>query len=870
MAEHPLLIFPEPEHAERAKGNYHPGSTIRFPSAQTQDQRLTPQFQRLQQAMEQRRLALQDDPIGTQPEQVLVLETVGSIQNFAKAVKWIKGLEWLSELEIDDISPDYGFEYEENPEKSLKGQLFLVMTDQRALQEIRSLFDRWKIDNNMKFPHGLAPLKHVFGHLHTIRPWGAEDRIRDTGILEDWNNRIEYAQEVVPFEVELWFRGNQDRQRQAETDLGRIIESLNGEIVQRCVIPQIYYHGVLGKIPAESTRELFSETAELQDFELLRCEGIMRLRPVGQCAIRVPEDTLETDQIETEQVEQESERNLPQNQPVVALLDGLPLARHRHLNERLIIDDPDGFESDYQAGQRIHGTAMASLICHGDLNETSKPVERSIYVRPIMKPYRDFNQQDYERIPEEILPIDLVHRAVKRLYESEGGQPPIAPNIRVINLSVCDPAQPFARRMSAWARLLDWLSWQYKVLFVVSAGNHSHDINLNVPRAEFRGMTQEDSEAAVIMAVAEDTRHRRLLSPAETLNGLTVGATHEDASLNQHSSTLIDPFEKTGHPGTYSAHGPGYRRSIKPDILLPGGKQVFLEQPVGTHPNAILQAAVYKGPPGQLVATPGNAGELNKTKYTNGTSNATALASRWANFLYDVIGQIRTQNGPSHLPTEYDTVLLKALLVHGADWTNSISRYKSVLKNSDNSHIFKDYIGHFFGYGSANISKVAACTDQRVTILGAGKLADGDGHVFSFPLPPSLSTVAVQRRLTITLAWLTPVNSASQKYRIAQLWYEPRKEDKLLLNRVDADWHAVKRGTVQHEVLEGDKAVDFQDGDSIAIKVNCRADAGGITEPIRYGLAVTLEVSEELDIPIYQEVRNRIRIRIPAQDERST
>ena len=40
------------------------------------------------------------------------------------------------------------------------------------------------------------------------------------------------------------------------------------------------------------------------------------------------------------------------------------------------------------------------------------------------------------------LPVDLIHRAVRRLYEPEGGQPPVAPQVRVINLSVCDEARP--------------------------------------------------------------------------------------------------------------------------------------------------------------------------------------------------------------------------------------------------------------------------------------------------------------------------------------------------------------------------------------------------------------------------------------------
>ena len=510
---------------------------------------------------------------------------------------------------------------------------------------------------------------------------------------------------------------------------------------------------------------------------------------------------------------------------------------------------------------------MASLICHGDIDEGGEPTRRPVYVRPIMQPHHGFNGQFFEAIPEEVLPVDLVHRAVRRLYENEGSEPPAAPSVRVINLSVCDRSRPFDRGMSSWARLLDWLSWKYNVLFVVSAGNHPHDIELNVPRADLCNLTEKDREKAVIQATAADTRHRRLLSPAETFNGITLGAIHADASTPTANPNVIDPFAHAGLPSTTSAQGPGYRRTIKPDIYLPGGRQFLSEKLGNAHANAILQTTFFNRPPGQRVAAPGASGELNRTLHIRGTSNSAALASRWAGSLFDVISQLRAQPGVS-LPSEYDVVILKALLVHGADWAEAGAVYESILKNSQNSRTFKDYVGRFLGYGFANVTKAMVCTDQRVTVLGVGKLDDGEGQEFIMPLPPSLSAVTEKRRLTVTLAWLTPVNSTRQHYRIAHLWFSPK--NRLATDRICADHHAVQRGTVQHEVLESAKAVDFQDGDTITIKVTCRADAGDLPEPIRYGLAVTLEVAEGIGIPIYQEVRDRLRVRVPISDGHGT
>ncbi len=879
MAEHPLLIFPEPRHAERAR-RYGRGSEIRLPSAQQQAERLAPQFQRLQQAMDQQRLALQGNSLGLQPESVLVLETIGPIQNFIKAVKKVNGLEWLGEFEIDDIVPEHGFEREKKPkrqlnlfingdgdkdyesQKPLNGQLFLVMTDQSALQQLKSLFNNWQQNPNAEFPRNLAPLKQAFVHLHTIRPWDAEDRIRDTGLLENWRERITHGQQVVPFEVELWFRENPDRQQKARDYLGHVIESLGGEIVQQCVIPNIAYHGVLGKIPIEKYSELLSETANFRDFSLIKCEDIMHLRPVGQCAIRLPDDASELDILDTKE-----QPDTPQGEPVVALFDGLPLTKHRLLDKHLVVDDPDGYEAVYQAGERAHGTAMASLICHGDLDEGGGPLKRPLYVRPILQPKRGLDNYFYEGIPETILPIDLVHRAVRRLYETEGGEPPVAPSVRIINLSVCDPSRPFDRGMSSWARLLDWLSWKYNVLFVVSAGNHFHNIDLQVQRNDLQKLSSEGRQKAVIEAIAADTRHRRILSPAETFNGITVATSHADASKVVYAPNLIDPFVQAGLPSTISAQGPGYRRTIKPDILLPGGRQFLYEEKLETHTNVILKTTTFNRPPGQRVASPGTSGELDRTLHARGTSNSTALASRWAAFLLDVINKLRMQPGGDKLLPEYDVVLLKTLLVHGADWTDAGRFYESILQNPSRRAL-TDYVSRFLGYGSANVAKVIACTDQRITVLGVGQLKDGEGEEFLFPLPPSLSAVTEKRRLTVTLAWLTPVNCVRQNYRIAHLWFDPKNN--LALGRVCADRHAVQRGTIQHEVLEGEKAVDFYDGENIAIKVNCRADAGKITEPIRYSLAVTLEVAEEVNLPIYQEVKDRLRIRVPIPGGKTT
>ena len=80
------------------------------------------------------------------------------------------------------------------------------------------------------------------------------------------------------------------------------------------------------------------------------------------------------------------------------------------------------------------------------------------------------------------------------------------------------------------------------------------------------------------------------------------------------------------------------------------------------------------------------------------------------------------------------------------------------------------------------------------------------------------------------------------------------------LHSSEVDHAQTRRSTVQHEILESNKVSDYQDGDVLVITVQCRADATeNLDGLIDYAIAVTLEVKEGIDIPIYQEIRTRIQ-----------
>jgi len=418
--------------------------------------------------------------------------------------------------------------------------------------------------------------------------------------------------------------------------------------------------------------------------------------------------------------------------------------------------------------------------------------------------------------------------------------------------------------MSPIARLLDWLSVKYGVLFIVSAGNHSTSISLGISREEFNSFGAEEIEAATIKALYRDARNRKLLAPAETINGISVGAVHHDNAQVPYQGNRINPFENL-LPSPVSAFGSGYRRAIKPDIVYYGGRQLY-RVPFQQTNSAIIEPAIFcTTPPGNKVASPGSiAGELSAMAYRCGTSNATALISRASCFCYDTLQQIFNEQPNDFDTSIYEVPLLKAMLVHGCSWGDIGSRISEVLRTPENGRQLRGLISRWIGYGVPQVDRVLDCTDQRATVLGFGQLSDEEAHIFSLPLPPSLGSRIEWRRLTVTLAWLSPISVSTQKYRTASLWFEMRN-NALAATRTDADSRAVQRGTVQHEVFEGQKAEPFIDGDVIEIKVNCRKDAGKIQHPIAYGLVVSLEVAEGVDIAVYNEIRTRIAPAIQIQ-----
>jgi hypothetical protein len=854
LPQYPLLFFPKKQSADRDK-KVGGADSKHYPTAVRQGERLQPKFTALQNAFG----TIQQLASGVEPEQTLVFEIVGSVEDFAKAVKSIEGFDWLRESEIDEMCPDDDFYTnpkneetgkQKRDEKNLGRKWYLVMSNSKAMNQLLSLWKKWRDGGDKKGfklseKKGLEKFKSVFKQLRDIRLWDAQDRLDETGVIEAWNADLELGDEVVS-EIELWFRGSKERRNQASQSVRKLVENAGGKVGGECIIEEIAYHCLLVRLPRREAQRIINH----KDTALVKCADVMFFSPKGQIVGFPTEDSDEIMKNADVDDEQLKQIPLPSGEPLIALLDGVPMTNHKLLAGRLRWDDPENFMGKYQVGEMCHGTAMASLIIHGDLESNEQAaLKRPIYMRPVMQP--DLISRR-ECIPSSNqLAIDLIHQAVRRMFERENELPAEAPSVKIINLSLGDESRQFVRNMSPWARLLDWLSAKYGVLFVVSAGNHSDGIEIALAAGEEVGkLSKSELETRLIKAIYSDIRNRRILSPAESINALTVGAVHSDFCRNVRVG-VIDPLAH-GMPSHISRFGPGYRKSVKPDLVFSGGRQTHTA-PI----NSRLRTVNYSSGPGHKVAKPDPNHDMH---HTRGTSNAAALVSRSAEICYDILQDIMTSSPTHHAEFKRcETALLKAMLVHGCEHGDDQRKtLNSALGFKGEEG--KKALNKWLGYGQPNFGKVLTCNAQRATIIGFGELRSEEAHSFELPIPPQLESIMEERKITVTLAYISPIVQSNQRYRQTQLWFQigNNKGDRWLTpDRKDCDEHSVKRGTVQHEIFVGNEARVFP-SEKILVKVNCVDDAGKTTEPIAYGLIVSIEVKEGVSIPVYQEVKTRI------------
>lgn len=793
-----------------------------------------PKFTRLAEVLArgENALELRADPAGLAPERLLVFEVRGSISAFAAAIQQISGLELVDEEELE------GDEGDKHP------FAYLLVPDMAALRNLESLWRRWQAGQLVR---GETTWANVFEHLRDLRPWGPNDRVHSSDrtflatIVEDLENR-----ELVRLEIELVFRSNDAAAWESEADVAGAITARGGAIVSRVRLYDISYHALLADVPVWAVREIIEQRIE----GIAGLESVMHIRPQSEATTVEIGDPAESPAVDA------GERAL--GEPILALLDGVPVSGHRRLAAHIDLDDAFDLEPGAMVEARAHGTAMASLIIHGDLNRVEDRLSRQIHVIPVMG--------DGDRFPRDRLVVDLIYLAVMRLREQR-------PGIVIVNLSLGNRYRPFHNQLSPWARLLDRLAYRLGLLFIVSAGNQVNDIGITT-YATGRDYEEADGQSratSMITALHGIMAERRLLSPAETVNGITVGGCNVDAVTpgdRALARLLVDPFPDNVMANPSSSLGPGFARSVKPDILMPGAREHM--RFVRNHAHIDVAPTIASRGAGLKVAAPPRAGRENLDGYTNGTSAAAALASRTCHRIHDALEATYGEEFLRLSPLQR-AVLLKALLVHPAQWPrDTADLIKATVGpwGRGQAGKQKDNIRRFIGYGYVDAEDAVACAADRATFFATGQVGADRIVTIDVPVPLAIGGKARPHSLSATVAWFSPVSPGRKSYRSCRLKIlRPAEMDALAISSYSwqPDEHQINRGTVYSRCWNGKNAPVVTPDMTISLIVQRDPDQGlPVDESIPFGMAITISMPGE--IALYDEARARAapHVRAPA------
>lgn len=874
----PILIFPETSRSDDKRSSRRRNTGAKPYDREKQGERFQPRVDALRRTVERIDAGETPDDDGNiiLPDRVLVFETKEPVEDFWKALGKIDGLDGLAEW----LRPARSSETEA---ERRKGRLYLTLPSLGGLNTLLRLWDQYQ--ETGRVDEGYAPIKDVFTHLEDLRRWGLTDRLTPEArvYFEEQLDLIARGEieDGIGIEIELWPYSSQGTWSRAFQEVRSLIEGTEGAVIlNQCRIEPAQVGVILAVVPANLVRQLLAvENAafiERDDLKALAdANPIQTFGPRGQMADVPPEDEGEP------AFDTTSTLSYPPNlddlpapsidRYDVAVMDTDQQDGHGWLRRHINFSDPHELRG-IGVELRRHGTAMASLAIHGDLSEPT-PLNGKLASVPVMEGAEENNRGVARFRPGDIM-ADVLHIAIRHLFEGDGDNDPPFPDVNVISLSIGDANRPFLGRMSAAARILDYLSHQYGVLILVSAGNYNTPLDLPLSENEFDNLSPDEKRQAVLKhlrACAGDEDNPApptILAPAEAMNVLTVGAIDWDDAASKPPPTARQHrfcADSACH-APYSRIGPGREGQIKPDILFAGGAPLYEKRETnGQIRLRLLPAARF----GALQAQPHTPQEDPLFRAV-GTSGATASA---ANAAGRIVETLRDLDTPEPVPPEYLGVLTKALMVHGCQDTSWYHDAAEIhLGRQPNSLEKHQDLARFVGHGVPDVDRVLACTESRATVLGFGTLLEPNpdaAKTFIFPIPGRLNGQTLLRRVTVTLAWFARCDARRIAYRRARLELTLNPKD----GRLTSDRNGPTRGhgqnldgkgTVIHQVHEGQEAATLNQDATLPIKVQ-RASTSTLPakESLSFGLAVTLDTGVGVDqsLPIYEDVATRLRVR---------
>ncbi|MFZ6654523.1 S8 family peptidase [Undibacterium sp. TJN19] len=352
-----------------------------------------------------------------------------------------------------------------------------------------------------------------------------------------------------------------------------------------------------------------------------------------------------------------------------------------------------------------HGTRVAGAIIYPKGIPTEGDLKLNVWIQNAR--VLDHNN----RLSSSLYPPSYLKSIVKQFH--------LGPrSTRLFNHSIAAYRPCRLRNVSAWAAAMDWLSWQYDVLFFQSAGN----LPPSSSALPFRLGVLDHLNSGFNYPDYLTRPSSRIPSPSESLQAITVGSvSHAD-----YSGTAGTSFASNNLCSAFSTTGLGVWSSIKPDVVEYGGDFV--------RDNSI---------PPSITTPPDVCPELVRSTMHGGPlSGRDDVGTSYATPKVTAIGCALQ----SLLPEE-PSLLYRALIINSARWPqwaeNAANKLSAIQQ---------------LGFGIPDVERATQNTAYRVTMITSGlqSVKSKEAQIYRIPIPDLLRSPAGEFnvRIDVTLSYV--------------------------------------------------------------------------------------------------------------------
>ncbi|TAX28870.1 S8 family peptidase [Rhizobium leguminosarum] len=647
-------------------------------------------------------------------------------------------------------------------------------------------------------------------NIETIAEVAPRDRIgmraREAGFgeVDDFQPGTSYI-----IDIELWDLGRRDLRERKIDDIVRYAEALEAEELDRHIGPNL-------------------------TLVRIRCDGalvrtLLTIEEIAELDFPPEPDLITAERMDFAIEDLPELEPLGDDAPLIGIIDS-------GINDHPLIEDiivgaiavPDTLGT---ADDHGHGTFVGGVATFGDLR-AQLGTDRLLRQARLCSAKVVDNTGNF---PNSRLTPRLMREAITRLNEGFG--------CRIFVIALGDRTKIVeGGKVGPWAQTLDELVRELDVIIIVAAGNRQ-------PR---RGIRAEEAVTEYPAYLMEDTN--RLCEPAGGLNIVTVGAIAHGNGLSKRAADNVGVRAITAvfEPSPFSRAGPGVRGAIKPDFIDIGGTLIYDGPTAALHggevrPEAGVMSLHYR-PVDRLFAA------------RSGTSHAAPLVAYKAS-------QILARFPGS------SANLVRALLAGSATIPEEASLRLAQLGNPAELALC--------GHGRVDSERAAFSDDARVVLYAEDELAIDHFAVYQIPIPDLFQTERGRRTIRVSLAYDPPVKHSRLDYNGVSMGFR-------LVRGCDADKvfeHYRQRAQAEGPVPDMENrfnckltpgpgireksslqtaSVTFSRdisayGDNYFLIVRCAGGWSGDTG--QQNFAVTVEISHEAEIALYERLRQRVRVR---------